>query len=119
MKLNDLIPNLKMDMKTYALGVYSSGDNLLENPVKSFKLKKVEAFVLESNNPDIEDTVFADATPASQKLYEDLKPLNFYFIIFVVDNQMDEMIVAEDIFYTSDEASAYAKKQLKQMNNSF
>lgn len=113
MKINDLILNLQMDMKTYVLGVYATEGNLLENPIKSFKFKNVEAFIFESKNPEIEETIFAEATDASKKLYEDLKNMTFYFIVYIKDNITDELIVSEEIFYSSDEASAYAKKEIK------
>lgn len=116
MKLNELIPNLVLDVKNYVLGVYDSEGNLLENPIKSFKLKNAEAFILESNTPEIEDTIFANSTTASQLLYEQLRNTNFYFIVIIKDNMIDEMIIPDEIFYSLDDAVGFAKNELKLIN---
>ena len=115
MRINDVITKLQMDMKTYTFGVYAKEGNVLEDPIKSYKYKDKEVFILESNTPEIEETIFVDATESSKELYEELKELSFYFIVYTTNEYSDDIGVSEEIFFNIDDAIAYAKQLLKQL----
>lgn len=115
MLFNDLLPGLLLTARDYALTGYKHLDRFQENPIKVFRRGDgVEIFVLKSDHiEDIKGTFFDTGLEKDKALFEKFKTSEFYFTVVMKDDNIENIMVPEEIFLTSDECVSFAKKYLK------
>lgn len=114
MNFSDKIPGIILTVREYFLDFYDGEPHIFNNVKKATRrIDDTEALVYQClTKKDVTGTMYDTGREKDFNLFNELKKLNFYFIVIFKKGKVDDIEVVEEIF--DDEASAYqaSKKYL-------